>query len=62
MQMPEAVFSGTDSVLQNTYGYYVLGAGGIVLIAERFTGAPLPVGTPGASIAVVVQFTDRSEY
>jgi hypothetical protein len=48
----EQVF-GFTGALGNVYGYFVVQASsGVLMWAERFTGAPLPVGADGDQIKV----------
>ena len=50
--------SSVDQTAQNIYGYYVIGAStGVLLWAERFTGAPFIIAANGDTINVTPKIT-----
>ncbi len=57
-------FAATSGATPNDiYGYYVTNTGSTIIYwCERFTGAPIPMSTTGATLSIVPVLTMKSEF
>lgn len=53
---------GAGGVPNNVYGAFWVSAGGLLLAAERFAGAPVSMNTLGYSISYTPTLTSESKY